>query len=162
MASSTSPWGPPPRPLFARAAPEPRPSCASHIPTKPKSGKLDVARYLDQAQKPEWTYKARAVRDNLAFSKAKFPKHVFAFWPTPGVPPAPIQTYGIPDQVGQHVYQWDPATTMAAHFRPDRHTMMINGRPMQATSLLQLDLLASRGVSQAEPLAACKASSRMR
>ena len=136
MASWTPPWARPPLAAAASSAPRPRPSCAPHIPTKPKSGILDVARYLDQAQKPEWTYKARAVRDNLAFSKAKFPKHVSAFWPTPGVPPAPIQTYGIPDQVGQHVYQWDPATTMAAHFRPDRHTMMINGRPMQATSLL--------------------------
>ena len=136
MASWTSPGGPPPLAAAAPAAPQPRPSCAPHIPTKPKSGKLDVARYLDQAAKPIWTYKARVVRDNLAFSKAKFPKHVSAFWPTPGVVPAPLETYGIPDQVGQHLYQWDPSTTMAAHFRPDRHTMMINGRPMQATSLL--------------------------
>ena len=43
-----------------------------------------------------------------------------------------LSALGSQQAVAQHAYQWDSTTTMAANFRPDHHTMMRNGRPMQA------------------------------
>lgn len=74
--------------------------------------------------------------EKLAYAKSGFPKQVSVYFPTPGVPPAPITAYGKKEAVREHFYQWNPTTTAAMHFRPDRWTMMINGRPMQATSQL--------------------------
>ena len=48
------------------------------------------------------------------------------------MPPPPVSAFGDPKLVARHAYKWDAKTTMAAHFRPDRHSVMIHGRPMQA------------------------------
>ena len=48
------------------------------------------------------------------------------------MPPPPSEALGSQEAVARHAYRWDAATTMAAHFSPDNHTLMINGRPMQA------------------------------
>ena len=139
MAGFTVPWGPPLDAGTAGPPPKavPRPSQAPHIPLKPKSGTLDVGAYLSANPAPDWSARARSTRmDKLAHAKAPFPKQVSVYFPSPGVPPAPISAYGKPKAVREHFYQWNPTTTTAAHFRPDRWTMMINGRPMQATSQL--------------------------
>ena len=86
--------------------------------------------------KPKWMEESRRVRDHLHEHKADFPQQVLAAMPTPGIPPAPVDAYGRHESVAQHLYQWDPKTTKALHFQPQQHTMMINGRPMQASSLL--------------------------
>ena len=41
------------------------------------------------------------------------------------------------EAIAQHACQWDPQTTMASHFMPDRHTRMIQGSPMSL--LVELD-----------------------
>ena len=65
----------------------------------------------------------------------EFPPKVLAAMPTLGVRLAPLSCYGREKQIALHLYQWDPHTTKALHFKPDRFTMMIDGRPMQASSL---------------------------
>ena len=76
--------------------------------------------------------KAAATRDALLRNKANFPERILEHMPTPGVPPAPIRVYGNEKAVLAHAYQWGPNSVMGLHFRPDRHTVMIQGRPMQA------------------------------
>ena len=49
------------------------------------------------------------------------------------MPSPPVSAIGNPKLIARHAYKWNGQTTMAAHFRPDRHTGMINGRPMQAS-----------------------------
>ena len=111
-------------------------------------------------QHPKWYGKASQVRRDLHAKKETFPKpeQVSSVFPTPGVPPAPPKCYGKMETIAQHFYQWDPNTTMATHFLPERHTMMINGRPMQASRRSASSLFYGVVALQAEPLAACKAS----
>ena len=101
-----------------------------------KSGHVNVGKFLAMKARPKWMEESRRVRDDLHKNKAEFPKKVLAAMPTPGIPPAPVDAYGRHESVAQHLYQWDPSTTQALHFQPEKHTMMINGRPMQASSLL--------------------------
>jgi len=96
---------------------------------------VDIAKYLGSTAKPSWMAKAAATRDALLRNKANFPERILEDMPTPGVPPAPIRVYGNEKAVLAHAYQWDPNSVMGLHFRPDRHTVMIQGRPMQAGTL---------------------------
>ena len=86
-------------------------------------------------QHSKWMEKASAVRNDLLRAKASFPKRLLAAMPTPGVPPSPMKACGSHEAVAQHANQWGPHTTLGAHFMPDQLTMMIGGRPMQASSL---------------------------
>ena len=65
-------------------------------------------------------------------SKVQGMVHAYLNKPTAGSPPAPLHVYGSHSLVAHHMYRWDKEKTMAAHFRPDRHSIIINGRPMQA------------------------------
>ena len=99
MAGFTVPWGPPLDAGTEGPPPKavPRPSQAPHIPLKPKSGTLDVGAYLSANPAPDWSARARATRmEKLAYAKSGFPKQVSVYFPTPGVPPAPITAYGKP------------------------------------------------------------------
>ena len=106
------------------------------VPRLP-SGRVDVGKVLLMKPQPKWMAEARAARDEIHRNKEKFPHgKVLAVFPTPGLRVAPLEAYGNHEAVAQHLYQWDPSTTKALHFKPDRWTMMIDGRPMQASSLL--------------------------
>ena len=87
--------------------------------------------FLAKAKVPGWTAKASMTRLG---SKSKVQGKVPAYRnkPTAGAPPAPLHVYGSDGLVAHHMYRWDKETTMAAHARPDRHSIVINGRPMQA------------------------------
>ena len=101
----------------------------------PVSGARSAA-WLARAPLPPWTLRSRAVRQHVADQWVRDGRPAtserFLNRPTPGMPPPPVSAIGNPKLIARHAYKWDGHTTMAAHFRPDRHTCMINGRPMQA------------------------------
>ena len=126
----------PGQPLTPGLQPRPRPLLKPKPPAPRKAdGDLDVPQFLEQKPKVGWMPKSMAARDALKLNKAGFPKRILKYMPTPGVPPGPPKVYRSEEATAQHVYQWNPETTLAANFRPDRHTIMIQGRPMQAASL---------------------------
>ena len=101
----------------------------------PVSG-VSSAATLATTRQPPWAWRARAVREGLAKDWERDGRpptsERFLNRPTPGKPPPPVSAIGDPKLVARHAYKWEPKTTMAAHFRPDRHSVMIHGRPMQA------------------------------
>ena len=101
----------------------------------PVSGAPSAA-LLAQAPRPPWLLKASAERQAIAdrWEHGGRPPTTSRFLnrPTPGMPPPPVSAIGNPKLIARHANKWNGQTTMAAHFRPDRHTGMINGRPMQA------------------------------
>ncbi len=91
--------------------------------------------FLAKMKRPGWIQRAAAVRLQQhhkfgSISKAQPSK----FFPTPGLPPH-LGLVGSDTLTALHHYHWAKETTMAAHFLPERHTQMINGRPMQASML---------------------------
>ena len=121
-------------PLAPAATSKSAPASERDVP-RGASDRVQIGQFLEMQQKPMWLETASAARKDLLRNKAAFPKRSLASHPRPGVPPGPISVYGSNESVGQHAYQWCPHTTLGAHFMPDRHTMMIDGRPMQASSL---------------------------
>ena len=101
----------------------------------PVSG-ANIAALLAKTQEPPWASKARAAREAAAeqWAQRGRPSKTARFLhrPTPGLQPPPVRAFGNPNAVAKHAYIWDAGTTMAAHFRPDRHSCMIMGRPVQA------------------------------
>jgi hypothetical protein len=101
----------------------------------PVSG-ANIAALLAKTQEPPWASKARAARETRGKQwdesgrPAKTTRYLHR--PTPGMQPPPVRAFGNPNAVAKHAYLWDAGTTMAAHFRPDRHSCMIMGRPVQA------------------------------
>ena len=146
---------PPPKSGTAKAT-----GTAVDPPRCPKTGRVAIGKVLARQQHPKWYGNASRVRRDLHANKDRFPTcdQVSSAFPTPGLPPAPPECYGKMENVAQHLYQWDPNTTMATHFVPDRHTMMINGRPMQASCRSASRWFYGVAALQAEPSAACKAS----
>ena len=101
----------------------------------PVSGATSAA-LLAGAQQPPWMPKARAAREAAAerWAQRGRPSKTARFLnrPTPGLQPPPVRAFGNPKAVAKHAYLWNGESTMAAHFRPDRHSCMIMGRPVQA------------------------------
>ena len=101
----------------------------------PVSG-VSSAATVATTQQPPWMGRSSAVRQRLAEEWVRDGRpptsERYLNRPTPGKPPPPVSALGDPKLVAKHAYKWEPKTTMAAHFRPDRHTVMIHGRPMQA------------------------------
>jgi len=126
--SADQPPSPPAGPAPADPLPVPPPPPA-------KAAAVDAATHLaamEEAGKvPAWLAKARFARSEMQTSKARGTEKPFLNKPTPGYPPPPANVLGAEDLLMRHVYQWDPNNVMAAHFHPDRHTVIINGRPMQ-------------------------------
>ena len=93
-------------------------------------------RFLATVAHPPWMEGSRREREVIASQREHGPRPPlaarFANRPTPGFPPPPLPALGSQAAIARHAYMWDGKTTLAAHFGPDRHTMMINGRPMQA------------------------------
>ena len=128
------------------ANPSLRPKLPPLPPPKRRRLELDIdstqvsgaqsAAFLANVAHPPWMENSSRVRDVIASQREhglrppKAPR--FAHRPTPGFPPPPLPALGSPAAIARHAYMWDGQTTLAAHFGPDRHTMMINGRPMQA------------------------------
>ena len=91
------------------------------------------AEWLAAKAKPLWIAKAHQVHETIHKRHiAKANPDVYIKRPTPGIPPAPPQLYGCEDLMAHHNYRWSKYSKMAAHFRPERNSCMINGRPMQA------------------------------
>ena len=93
--------------------------------------------FLAGTPQPPWMPRSREVRQGIAEERTSDglrppPKRRFLNRPTASVPPPPFTALGSQQAVARHSYRWDAETTMAARFRPDNHTLMINGRPMQA------------------------------
>ena len=101
--------------------------------------KLETTRaFLAKGRQAKWMPKAMEHRfTNRAKAKSRVTPYLHK--PTPGIPPAPVHLYGSDNLVSHHAYQWDPTTTMGAHFRPERHSVVINGRLMQARSARTTD-----------------------
>ena len=101
----------------------------------PVSG-ATIAALLAKSQEPPWASKARAERQAVAerWVQRGRPSQTARFLnrPTPGLQPPPVRAFGNPKAVAKHAYLWNGESTMAAHFRPDRHSCMIMGRPVQA------------------------------
>ena len=96
--------------------------------------------FLAGTPQPPRMQRAKEVRQGIAEERTSDglrppPKRRFLHRPTASVPPPPWEAFRSHEGVARHAYRWDPQTTMAAHFRPDNHTMMINGRPMQARGI---------------------------
>ena len=101
----------------------------------PVSG-ATIAALSAKSQEPPWASKARAARETREKQWAQSGRPAkttrYLHRPTPGMQPPPVRAFGNPNAVAKHAYLWDAGTTMAAHFRPDRHSCMIMGRPVQA------------------------------
>ena len=101
----------------------------------PVSG-ANIAALLAKTTEPPWAGLSRSARQTRARQwdergrPAETTRNLYR--PTPGMQPPPVRVFGNPNAVAKHAYLWDPETTMAAHFRPDRHSSMIRGRPVQA------------------------------
>ena len=134
MASSSSTAHSIFAPVLEKAKPKLKPKLVP--PPKAESTPVEIGEYITDLKPPAWTEKAARVRTFLHKDRRNLPKEVLKNCPTPGLPPAPIDTYVDPKAVARHAYQWDPSTTITASFVPDRHTMMINDRPMQTTVCL--------------------------
>jgi hypothetical protein len=119
------PAGPPPK----------RPSALDPDAVPGVSG-ANIAALLAKTTEPPWAGLSRSARQTRARQwdergrPAETTRNLYR--PTPGMQPPPVRAFGNPHAVAKHAYLWDPATTMAAHFRPDRHSSMIMGRPVQA------------------------------
>ena len=110
----------------------------------PISGATTSA-FLAGTTQPPWMQKSKEVRQRMADERTDDglrppPNKRLLDRPTPSVPPRHPGAFGSQEAVARHAYRWDRGTTMAAHFRPDNHTVMINGRPMQAQKKNQLDI----------------------
>ena len=81
---------------------------------------------------PKASAARQAIADRWARDGRPPTSERFLNMPTPGFPPPPVRAIGNQQAIAKHAYKWSGKTTMAAHFRPDRHSAMINGRPMQA------------------------------
>ena len=101
----------------------------------PVSG-VSTATTLAATRQPPWMGRSSAVRQGLAEEWVRDGRpptsERYLNRPTPGKPPPPVSAIGDPKLVARHAYKWEPPTTLAAHFRPDRHSVIIHGRPMQA------------------------------
>ena len=117
------------------ARPPPKRPEAPDPDAAPVSGP-NIAKLLAKAKPPPWVSRASAARGANATVWAQSGRPAghprFLYRPTPGMQPPPVGAFGNPNAVARHAYLWDPETTMAAHFRPDRHSSMIRGRPVQA------------------------------
>ena len=102
----------------------------------PISGATTSA-FLAGTPHPPWMQRSKEVRQGIAEERTSDglrppPERRFLNRPTASVPPPPCEALGSQEAVARHAYKWDAETTMAAHFKPDNNTLMINGRPMHA------------------------------
>ena len=110
----------------------------------PISGATTSA-FLAGTTQPPWMQTNKEVRQRMADERTDDglrppPNNRLLNRPTPFVPPPHPGAFGSHKSVARHAYGWGRDTTMAAHFRPDNHTVMINGRPMQAEKKNQQDI----------------------
>ena len=107
-------------------------SASLGLNAKSKVAPKTASQFLQGIVPPKWTRTSKLAREGIVHSKLTPPKP-FVNKPTPGLPPPPAKLLGNEHKVAMHNYRWMKSTTIAAHFRPDRNTMMISGRPMQAS-----------------------------
>ncbi len=108
----------------SKAVPGDRPE--GPLPDQPTALYLDSVR----EQAPTWGSSVTYVRRQLPFSKGK-PPMPYLNRPTEGVPLMPSHLYGSDTFVQHHAYRWGRGTTVAAHFLPESHSLMVSGPPMQ-------------------------------
>ena len=99
-----------------------------------QSGQVDIAEYLLADGRVPWLGKASSARDRSFYSKAAHPKKLHRHLPTPGVQNLmDPKYYGNEEFVAHHAYQVNPKNVFPSQFAPERHTIMVDGRPMQAS-----------------------------
>jgi hypothetical protein len=82
-----------------------------------------------------WFHDAHRARKRIAGQGVTMPKQMHSRIPVAGFPPPPAAALGDAYSLAGHYYRWNPSTTLAAQFLPNRFSVFLGGRPVQVITL---------------------------